>query len=137
AIVLFFELVFDGVGRGIAALPEGFDELIALFVVGELFKGGAFFVGDDPTHVLVEPFLVGFTELDLQTFSISLFLIFAQRALEGICLLLVLPCGSLVFGFVLVILPESGSDQAQNCNYTWDQKMPTETYLGHDGGTPY
>jgi hypothetical protein len=33
AIVLFLELVFFGVGCGIAALPEGLNELVAFFVV--------------------------------------------------------------------------------------------------------
>ena len=39
AIVLFFELVFFGIRGGIAALPEGFDELVALFVVRKLHEG--------------------------------------------------------------------------------------------------
>ena len=52
AIVLFFEFVFDGVGRGIAARPERFDELVALFVVRELLECSPLFVGDDPADVL-------------------------------------------------------------------------------------
>lgn len=38
-VVLFAELVVGGVGVGVAAEPELFDELVALFVVAELLEG--------------------------------------------------------------------------------------------------
>jgi len=56
--VFFLEFVFDGVRSGIAALPEGFDELVAFFVVGEKFEGLLLFVGDDPADVFVKPLLI-------------------------------------------------------------------------------
>jgi hypothetical protein len=48
AVVLFFVFVFDRVRGGIAPEPELLDELIALFVVGELLKSRSLFVGEDP-----------------------------------------------------------------------------------------
>ena len=36
AVVLFFEFVLFGIGRGVAAQPELLDELLALFVGSEL-----------------------------------------------------------------------------------------------------
>jgi hypothetical protein len=62
AVMLFLEFVFFGIGSGIAALPEGFDELVTLLVVGELFERLPLFVRDDVNDVLVEPFLVGLAE---------------------------------------------------------------------------
>ena len=58
-VVLFLIFVLFGVRRGIAALPEGFDEVVALLVVGELFEGGALFVGDDADDVFFQPLLIG------------------------------------------------------------------------------
>src|SRR5271165_1427019 len=58
AVMLVFELVVFAVGIGVAAVPEGFDELLALLFVGELHERLTFFVGDDPTYVLVQPLLV-------------------------------------------------------------------------------
>ena len=59
ALVMFFlEFVLFGVRRGIAALPEGFNKVIALFVVGQLLEGRAFFIGDDVGDVFVQPLLV-------------------------------------------------------------------------------
>ncbi len=57
-VVLFLIFVLFGVGSGIAALPEGFDEIVAFFVVGELLESGALFVGDDPDYVLFQPLLI-------------------------------------------------------------------------------
>ena len=39
AVVLFLELVFLGVGRGIAPQPELLDELLALFVGAQALEG--------------------------------------------------------------------------------------------------
>ena len=65
-VVLFFIFVLFGVGRGIAALPEGFNEVVALLVVGELLEGGALFVGDDVGDVLGQPLLVGLAQFLLE-----------------------------------------------------------------------
>ena len=58
AVVLFLELVLDGIGRGIAAQPELLDELLALFVGLQPLEGLALFIGDDVDDVLVQPLLV-------------------------------------------------------------------------------
>ena len=79
-VVLFLELVLDGVGRGIAALPECFNELVAFFVVGELLESRALFVGDDPAHVLVEPLLVGARNFLLEPLLVGLALFVARAA---------------------------------------------------------
>ncbi len=84
AVVFFLKLVFFGVGGGIAALPEGLNELVALFVVGELHERGFFFVADDPANIFVEPLAVGFAQLDFKRLGIGLFLLFRERALQGI-----------------------------------------------------
>ena len=58
-VVFFFEFVLFGIRRRIAALPEGFNEVVALLIIGELLKGSAFFVSNDVGDVLVQPLLVG------------------------------------------------------------------------------
>ena len=80
-IVLFLELVLFGVRSGIAALPEGFDELVALFVVGELLERLALFVRDNVDDVFVEPFLVGLAQFLLQCFGVLFLLLFADWTL--------------------------------------------------------
>src|ERR1019366_7652369 len=80
-VVLFFELVLFCIWRGIAALPEGLDELVALFVVRELHEGGSFLVGDNPAHVLVQPLLVSLAQLNLERLGVGLPLFFRDRAL--------------------------------------------------------
>src|SRR5581483_8510569 len=57
-VVLFLILVLFGVGRRVAALPERFDEVVALFVIRELLEGGTFFIGDDVNDVFVEPLFI-------------------------------------------------------------------------------
>ena len=52
-VMFFLVFVLFRVRSGIAALPESFDKVIALFIVGKLFEGGSFLVGNDPDHVLV------------------------------------------------------------------------------------
>src|SRR5581483_744281 len=66
AVVFFFELVFNRVRSGVPPLPEGFNKLVALFVIGELFKSGTLFISDDPAHIFVEPLAIGLAYLDLQ-----------------------------------------------------------------------
>ncbi len=83
-VVLFLIFVLFGVGGGIAALPEGFNEVVALFVVRELLEGGALFVGDDVDDVLVEPLLVDLAHFRLERALILLALFLIDRAVEGI-----------------------------------------------------
>src|SRR5208282_830700 len=85
-VMLFFKLVLFGVGRGIAALPESLDELVALFVVRELHEGGFLFVGDNPAHVLVQPLPISLAQLNLERLGVRLPLLFRDRALERIYL---------------------------------------------------
>jgi hypothetical protein len=87
-IVLFLVFVLFGVGCGIATLPEGLNELVALFIVGELHEGGSFFVGDDPAHVLIQPLPVRLAQLDLERLGVLLSLRFRNRTLERIRLCL-------------------------------------------------
>ena len=58
AVMLFFELVLFGVGRGIAAQPELFDELLARFIGVERVKRQPLFRRDEVEHVFIEPTLV-------------------------------------------------------------------------------
>ena len=64
-IMFFFEFVLHRIRRGIPALPESLDEVVALFVVGELLKSRPLLIRDDPCHVLIQPLLVGLAQLDL------------------------------------------------------------------------
>src|ERR1019366_1707900 len=82
-VVLFFKLVLFGVGRGIAALPEGLNELVALFVVRELHEGGFFFVGDNPAHVLVQPLPISLAQLNFERLGVGLPLLFRDWTLSG------------------------------------------------------
>ena len=84
AVMLFLVLVLDGVGRGIATEPELFDELISLFVVGELLKRRKLFRRDDPAHVFVQPLLVGRAQFLLECLGVGFLLLFGQRSLERI-----------------------------------------------------
>src|SRR5271170_2440112 len=86
-VVFFLVFVFFRVGSGVAALPEGFDKVIALFVIRELLKGGSFLVGDNPDYVLVQPLLIGFAEFDVQVSFLLLLLFFRGCALQGIGLI--------------------------------------------------
>src|SRR5207245_566609 len=87
-IMLFLKFVLQRVGRGIAAQPELLDEIVALFVVRELLEGVALFIGDDPAHILIEPFLIGLAQLGLERFIVPLLLLFRDRSLQwigGLC----------------------------------------------------
>ena len=83
-VVLFLIFVLFGVGRGVAALPEGFDEVVALLVVGELLESRALFVGDDVDYVLFQPLLVGLAQFLFQATRILLPLFFVRGPLERI-----------------------------------------------------
>src|SRR5438067_3660595 len=74
AIVLFLKFVLHGVRRGVAAKPKLFNELVALFIVGELLEGGHFFVADDPADIILQPLLVGIANFLLEILGVSLLL---------------------------------------------------------------
>jgi hypothetical protein len=59
AVVLFAVGVFGGVRVGIAAAPEVFDVLLALFVGGETQEGVVLFFRDDVGDFFAEPSVVG------------------------------------------------------------------------------
>src|SRR5581483_10947426 len=65
-VVFLFEFVLFGVRRGIAALPESLDEIVPLFVVGQLFEGGPLLIRDDVGHILVQPLLVWLAQFLLE-----------------------------------------------------------------------
>src|SRR5215471_10446167 len=83
-VVLFLKFVLFGVGRGIAALPESFNEVIALFVVRELLEGGTLFIGDDVGDVLVKPLFVGLAQLLLKSLGVLFTLLLVLRAFQRI-----------------------------------------------------
>src|SRR5262249_47628740 len=59
ALVMLFAVFVDvGVGVGIAAVPESFDELLALLVGLERVEDLALLIGDDPADVFVYPAFV-------------------------------------------------------------------------------
>ncbi len=89
AVVLFFELVLDGIRGGIAAQPELLDELLALFVGLQPFEGGALFIGDDVGHVFVQPLAIGGLELLAELRFALLAFLFGQRLGDGFALVLV------------------------------------------------
>ena len=84
AVMLFFKFVFFGIGRRIASLPEGFYELVALFVVGKLFEGFALFVGNNVDNVFVEPLFISLAEFLLEGFGVFFLLLFADGALQWV-----------------------------------------------------
>src|SRR5947209_930864 len=92
AIVLFLVFVFYGVRSGIAAQPELFDELVTLFIVGELLEGCKLFTGDDPFHVIVEPLLVSLADFLLEVLRVLLLLFRRDLTLQWINFL---GCGGL------------------------------------------
>ena len=58
AVVLFLVGIIDGIGIGIAALPELLDEVLALLIRLQSQESLAFGVCDDIGHVLAEPLFV-------------------------------------------------------------------------------
>ena len=89
------ELVLGGPRCGVAPRPECLDELIALFVVGELLACLALLVRDDPANVLVQPLLVGLAQFLTQRLGVGLLLFFTERTLQWVCFLLFGGCGLL------------------------------------------
>jgi len=83
AIVFFFEFVDGGVGIGIAAVENYFDELFALFVATEAVEGGAFFWPDDVDQVFVDDVLEAVAEFVLGFLELFFVLFFGLRFLRG------------------------------------------------------
>ena len=83
AVVLFLELVLDGIGRGVAAQPELLDELLALFVGLQPLEGRALFIGDDVGDVLVQPLAVGSLQL-LAELGLRFFFCFSVSGLATV-----------------------------------------------------
>src|SRR5690349_12754355 len=92
--------VVHAVRSGVAALPELLDKLIALFVVAQFQKSFALLVGNDPAYVLVEPFLVGLAQLDVQRLFVPFALLLGDGALERVFLALPVIGALLIFGIV-------------------------------------
>ncbi len=87
AVVLFLELVFLGVGRGIAPQPELLDELLALLVGLQPLEGRSLFVGDDVTDVFVEPLLIGRFQLFAELRFVLLSLLVGEGLGNGLAAL--------------------------------------------------
>src|SRR5258708_39924069 len=70
-IMLFLEHVIRSTWSWIAAFPENFDEVVALLVGCKPRVLRAFFICNDPTHVFVQPLLVGIrtSVMGLKSFS--------------------------------------------------------------------
>ena len=135
-VVLFFEFVLSSIGRGVAALPESFDEVIALFVVGQLLERAPFFICDNEGDVLVQPLPVRLAQLLFERLRVLLFRFLAERPLEWIFLSFVARLNCLrvrIFIVFIVFLlrqgrttqPEQGTDH-QNA-----QETPAKTCGKH------
>src|SRR3984893_18539937 len=84
-VVVFFVFVLFRVGGRIAALPEGFNKVVAFLVVRELLESRPLFVGDDPDDVFFQPLLIRTAQFLLQRPLIFLLLFFLCRTLERFC----------------------------------------------------
>ena len=93
-IVLFLVFVLFRIRSGVPALPESFDEIIALFIVGKLFEGSPFLIGNDPDNILIQPLLVSLAKLYIQSSFLRLLLFLIGLAFEGINVV----CGCLRIG---------------------------------------
>jgi len=58
SIMLDLEFVYKSARHWIAALPELFYELVAVFVLRQTKEGGSLFIGDNPAYILIQPPLV-------------------------------------------------------------------------------
>ena len=83
AIVLFLEFVLWRVRSGIATQPELLDELVTLFVVGQLLERRELFRRDDLAHVFVQPLLVGGAQLLLERLGVFLLLLALRSRFSG------------------------------------------------------
>ncbi len=82
AVVLFFEFVDRGVGIGIVAVENYFDELLAFFVGAEAIKGGALFRRDDVDEIFVEDVLEAVAEFVFSFLDLFFVLFFGLRFLR-------------------------------------------------------
>ena len=94
AVVLFLELVFDGVRAGIAAQPEVLDEALALLIGLQPHEGGPFLVGDDVDDVLVQPLAIRRGQLFAQRLFLGLALLIGHRPSDRLGRLLSVFLGS-------------------------------------------
>ena len=76
-VMLFAEFVLGRIRIRIAALPERFDERVALLVVAQALEGLQFLIRDDPVDILVHPLLVRPVQLLLE------FLLLLESLLVG------------------------------------------------------
>src|SRR5947207_10851537 len=83
-VVLFAELVFGGIGIGIAAQPELLDERLALLIVAQVLESLPFVIGDDVGHILLEPVLVGVLQFPPDLFPGGEPLLVGALALERV-----------------------------------------------------
>ena len=58
-VVIVFVFVVESVRARIAAQPEGFDELFALFIGFKSLERGPFLIGNDVGNIFIEPLLEG------------------------------------------------------------------------------
>ena len=82
-VVLFFEFVDGGIGIGIAALEDDFDELFAFFVGAESVEGGAFLRSDDVDQVFFDDVLETVAEFVFGSFDLFFALFFGLGFLRG------------------------------------------------------
>src|SRR5262249_10698808 len=97
---VMFVLVFvlRSVRCGITTQPELLDKLVALCVVAQLLERPQLFVGDDPTHVFVEPLFVNSAQF---LFDWSLVVSFALP-LQRVCILILVRGGRFLLGGLVV-----------------------------------
>src|ERR1700722_4434676 len=65
-VVLFLEFVSRGFRSRIATLPKCDDKIVALPVSSKLLEISALLVGDNPVHVLSQPFCIDCRNLALE-----------------------------------------------------------------------
>src|SRR5438552_11189516 len=65
-VVFVLKFVVLAIRIRVAPLPEGFNELVAFFVIRELGEGLALVISNDPAHIFVQPLLVFAFQLPLQ-----------------------------------------------------------------------
>src|SRR6185312_90987 len=84
AVVFVFEFVLGRIRGGIAALPEGLNKMVALFVVRELHEGLFFLVSNNVGHVFVHPLLKYIADFRFKSLLVFFFLFCGQRTDERI-----------------------------------------------------
>ena len=84
AVVLFAKFVLGRIGIGIAPPPEILDEVVPLLIVRQTLERLEFLVGDDPAHILIDPFLVWPLEFVPQLLLLFELFFIAQRTLKRV-----------------------------------------------------